>query len=415
MDQGTGSPGATPNVAAILLLLAALPLLVFYLWYCVAFNHGEFAIPSLKMVQQFPSPTWTTISIIVVWLAIQVAFQLYIPGKETEGSPLVDGSRLSYKTNGWVTWWLTWALLATCAALNLTSPAALAEEFGPLLVTANLFGFGLSIFLYWYGRHFGTPYERSANNVISDFYLGTALNPRISNFDLKFFFEARPGLIAWIIFDFAFAAKQLQLQGYVSLSMALVCAFQFWYVTDYFANEEAIVSTWDIRHENFGWMLCWGDLVWVPFTYTIQTQFLVSHPISLAWWQVGAIIGLNSAGYFIFRSANNQKHRFRQAPERAIWGKPAVYVKTSSGSLLLISGWWGLARHTNYLGDLLMALAWCLPCGFSSPLPYFYFIYMTVLLLHRERRDHDICARRYGKDWDLYCEKVRYRIIPGLY
>jgi Delta14-sterol reductase len=38
----------------------------------------------------------------------------------------------------------------------------------------------------------------------------------------------------------------------------------------------------------------------------------------------------------------------------------------------------------NYLGDLLMALAWCLPALFLHPLPYFYFVYFLILLVHRE-------------------------------
>jgi protein-S-isoprenylcysteine O-methyltransferase Ste14 len=69
----------------------------------------------------------------------------------------------------------------------------------------------------------------------------------------------------------------------------------------------------------------------------------------------------------------------------------------------------------NYFGDLLMGLAWCLPCGFESPLPYFYIVYLAILLVHRERRDHNMCATRYGADWDVYCAKVRYRIVPGVY
>lgn len=38
-------------------------------------------------------------------------------------------------------------------------------------------------------------------------------------------------------------------------------------------------------------------------------------------------------------------------------------IATATGKRLLVSGWWGLVRHPNYLGDLLMALAWSLPCG----------------------------------------------------
>jgi protein-S-isoprenylcysteine O-methyltransferase Ste14 len=51
----------------------------------------------------------------------------------------------------------------------------------------------------------------------------------------------------------------------------------------------------------------------------------------------------------------------------------------------------------------------------GSPLPYFYLVYFTILLVHRERRDHDLCAVRYGRHWETYCRKVRWRIVPGLY
>jgi protein-S-isoprenylcysteine O-methyltransferase Ste14 len=124
---------------------------------------------------------------------------------------------------------------------------------------------------------------------------------------------------------------------------------------------------------------------------------------------------LNMVGFVIFRGANIQKHRFRKDPDRLVWGKPPKYIPTSRGTLLLTSGWWGVARHSNYLGDLLMALAWCLTTGFTHVLPYFYFIYFAILLIHRDRRDNATCRNKYGKDWDSYCRKVRWRIVPGIY
>ena len=41
--------------------------------------------------------------------------------------------------------------------------------------------------------------------------------------------------------------------------------------------------------------------------------------------------------------------------------------------------------------------------------------YFTILLVHRERRDHVTCAEKYGSDWDTYCAKVKWRIFPGIY
>jgi delta14-sterol reductase len=409
-------PTATAfNVAMTAVLLVVLPLFVYYLWICLEFNHGNPIAPSAALFKYFPLPTWTSTGIVAGWLGFQVLLQICAPGQWVEGAPTAEGTRLKYKMNGWFAWWVTWAAIVAGVALHLFSPTILADQFGPLLTTANICTYLFCFYLYWHGKRYGTKHERVTGNALYDFWLGTALNPRIGNFDLKLFLEARPGLIAWVVIDFSLAAKQYDLHGFVTVPMILVCFFHFWYVADYYYHEEAILTTWDIKHENLGWMLCWGDLVWVPFTYTIQAYYLVEHVHDMPWWGTLGIILLNCIGYAIFRGTNIQKHRFRKDPARPIWGKPAQYIKTARGSLLLTSGWWGWARHMNYFGDLLMGLAWCLPCGFGSPIPYFYIVYFTLLLVHRERRDNDMCAVRYGKDWDAYCEKVPYRIIPGVY
>jgi hypothetical protein len=38
-------------------------------------------------------------------------------------------------------------------------------------------------------------------------------------------------------------------------------------------------------------------------------------------------------------------------------------IPTATGKRLLVSGWWGLCRKPNYLGDITMSIAWSLPCG----------------------------------------------------
>jgi Delta14-sterol reductase len=409
-------PTATPfNIAMTALLLVALPPLVYYIWICLEFYDGQLVLPRTDFIRLFPMPTLTSASIVVGWLVFHGLLQIVAPGKWIEGALLPDGSRLPYKMNGWFSWWFTWGCLATGVALGWIPATILADSFGPLLTTLNVFTYAFCLYLYRYGRTRGAQRERVTGNSIYDFWLGTALNPRVGRFDLKLFCEARPGLIGWVAIDLSFAAKQYQLLGAVTVPMILICFFQFWYIADYYFHEEAILTTWDIKHENFGFMLCWGDLVWVPFTYTIQACYLVRHSPRLSAWAITGLVLLNFAGFAIFRGTNIQKHRFRKNPERPIWGQPARYIQTARGSLLLTSGWWGLARHMNYFGDWLMGLAWCLTTGFSSPVPYFYIAYFTILLVHRERRDHDMCAVRYGKDWRDYCRSVRWRIVPGLY
>jgi delta14-sterol reductase len=409
----TRAPRAA-DVAGAVLLMALLPPFVYYLFLCIRDFGGALVLPAPGMFSRLPGLPLAVLALYGSWLLLQVTLQLAAPGKFHKGVPLADGTRLSHKMNGWFSFWFTLGLAFLVVGAGWIPSTILYDEFGSLLTAAQFAAFSLSVFLFFHGRT-SKQTEKRSGNTLYDYFMGTALNPRLGRFDFKLFCESRPGLVLWVLMNLSFAAKQYELYGTVTGSMILVNAFQFLYVADHFFHEEAILTTWDVKHENFGWMLCWGDLVWVPFTYSLQAHYLVNnlHPLSAP--AAAGIVLLNLLGYAIFRGANLQKHRFRKDPRILIWGKPPEYIRTANGSLLLASGWWGVARHSNYLGDLLMGLAWCLPAGFTHPLPYFYFVYFTILLVHREWRDNSMCRKKYGKDWTTYCHKVRWRIVPGVY
>lgn len=113
---------------------------------------------------------------------------------------------------------------------------------------------------------------------VYDFWMGRELNPRIGFLDLKEFCELYPGLIGWLLINLSMAYKQQQQLGYVTNSMWLVNGFATFYVADALYNESAILTTMDITTDGFGFMLAFGDLAWVPFTYTTQARFLVDYP-----------------------------------------------------------------------------------------------------------------------------------------
>jgi len=251
-------------------------------------------------------------------------------------------------------------------------------------------------------------------NPIYDWFIGRPLNPRIGMLDLKEFSELRPGMILWLILNFTFLAHQYSAIGRVTDSMLLVNGFQAWYVVDSFINEPAVLTTMDITTDGFGYMLAFGDLTWVPFVYSLQARYLAMYPLDLGMWGVLGVLAVQAVGYCVFRGSNGEKNKFRTNPNN-----PAVkhlkFIETKSGSKLLVTGWWGVARHINYLGDWIMAWAWCLPTGFATPVTYFYVAYFAVLLIHRDRRDEAKCRSKYGKDWDRYTKIVPWRIIPGMY
>ena len=67
----------------------------------------------------------------------------------------------------------------------------------------------------------------------------------------------------------------------------------------------------DITTDGFGFMLAFGDLVWLPFTYCIQARFLSFHPVHLGWAGTAAIVGVEALGLWIFRGSNSDKDAFR--------------------------------------------------------------------------------------------------------
>jgi len=400
--------------AAFVAMIVGLPALTWYL--SIAFLHHDAALvwPDAAFWSRVEPPTWTAAGFWLGWVAFQAALAAWLPGHTVRGEPLPDGRRLGYRLNGLAAFVLSLALAAALGAAGVVPATFLHDRFGELVTTANLLVMAGCVVLAVWGRRQATPEERE-RNALEAFFVGACRNPRVGGFDLKFFCEARPGMILWVLIDLSLAAKQHALHGTVSNAMVLVCALQILYVADYFWFEDAILTTWDIKHEPFGFMLGWGCLVWVPFTYCLQPLYLVGQPGPLPAWGFGAVLVVGLTGYWIFRTANLQKHRFRSDPTRKIWGAKPEVIETASGGRLLVSGWWGIARHANYLGDWLLGLSWSLTCGFGRLLPYFYPAYFAVLLVHREWRDARHCAARYGEDWEAYRRRVRWRIVPGLY
>jgi protein-S-isoprenylcysteine O-methyltransferase Ste14 len=395
-------------------MIIGLPLFTAYLFFAVRFNDGAVlpgADANWEGFKDAMMPTGRAAVIYGVWFAFQALLQRYAPGREVLGAELPDGGRLPYRMNGLVSLLVTFIAVAVLHWSGVFSIRELYDQFGALISVMTIFSFAFSAFLYWYGKQHGQARHLSGK-FIHDFWMGTGHNPRVppgrDGLDLKIFCEARPGLIFWVLINTSFAYVQYEEYGFVSTSMILVWIFQMFYIIDYFWNEEAILTTMDIKHENFGYMLVFGDLVWVPMTYSLQAHYLIDRVHSLPWWGAVLIVLTNMLGLYIFRAVNLQKHKFRGDPEGArIWGKKAEYMQTEQGGKLLLSGFWGWSRHFNYVGDILMALSWSLPCLFGSALPY--------LLIHRERRDHNFCSKKYGADWTRYCDRVPYRIIPGIY
>jgi Delta14-sterol reductase len=403
----------------------------------------------------------------LAYYGLSLVMQLVLPGTEATGVELDTGGRHEYKFNSFLSAVL---VLAGCTVGTLLYGTdfpvwTFIWDKLPQIITANLIISNV-LSLYVYLRSFSVPHPGQKNpshrelakgghsgNMLYDFFIGRELNPRVDipdsipliggqSLDIKLFCELRPGMLGWILLDLAFIAHQYRQYGTVSDSILLITAFQMLYVLDALYMEPSLLTTMDVTTDGFGFMLAFGDLVWLPFIYSLQTRYLAVHPVELGLLGIAGVLAVQGLGYYIFRASNNEKNRFRANPKDPRV-KHLQSIQTHRGTRLLSSGWWGLARHINYFGDWIMSWSYCLPTGiagyiinrYKNPVTgnvtkevvqgdargwgmiftYFYIIYFAVLLIHRERRDEEKCKRKYGADWDKYTSKVKSRIVPGIY
>lgn len=370
--------------------------------------------------------TWIIFQMILSQLPDMLHFILLsYKGGMQEGQLTPAGYILKYNINGLQAWLITHILAIYLVKNNYIDGAILAKNWSQLFIGANIIGFWLALFAYIkaLGASSYPKDNKWSGSFIYDYAMGVEFNPRFGNFDFKLFFNGRPGILAWTLINLSFAYYQYEKFGYVTDSMILVNMLQGLYVIDFFWNENWYLKTIDIAHDHFGWYLAWGDCLFLPFIYTLQGAYLMHNDINLGFIKFITILSLGFFGYIIFRWTNYQKDYFRRTENPKIWFKDAKYIeceyKVSSGKIykskLLCSGLWSLARHMNYTGDLILSLCYCLACGFNHILPYFYIIFMLILLISRCYRDEDRCSKKYGATWHLYCKKVPYRLIPYIF
>ncbi|KAI5078357.1 hypothetical protein GOP47_0006028 [Adiantum capillus-veneris] len=360
------------------------------------------------------SPSRHEVAVLLCYLLILALLDRGLPGRIVPGALLEDKTRIHYKCNGFLSLLLLSVAFTMGAAMRLYSLEVIAEKGVELFFTTLIFCFLVSLIIYTAGS--GSKIKssslrpRKTGNFLHDWWFGVQLNPGFLGIDLKFF-TIKAGMMGWFFLNLSIGAKQIQIEGSLTLPMILYQAFSMIYVLDFFWFEEYMTSTWDIIAENFGLMLIFGDLVWIPFTFSIQGWWLLAHKPVLTKFAAILNVIIFILGYAVFRGANMQKHLFKKDPTSLIWGQPPKTV----GEKLLVSGYWGIARHCNYLGDIILAFSFSLPCGASSLVPYFYPLYLFILLLWRERRDEARCKEKYKDLWVEYCKTVPWRIFPYLY
>ena len=201
----------------------------------------------------------------------------------------------------------------------------------------------------------------------------------------------------------------------------LYAAFLTFYVLDYFVYERVQLYTYDMMHEQVGFRMLWGGLIFYGWLFILPLWGMAAHPdpgFSTAWrwfWLVGTA-ALFLVGWGISRGTNLQKYTFKRWPDRKFLGIQPEYIEAGDRKIL-VSGFWGRARHFNYMGEWTLALAIGLVFGhFGILWAWTYTIFILGFFTWRQLADDKHCAEKYGPEkWAEYQERVPYRIFPGVY
>jgi len=425
------------KVISPLALIIFCPLMVMLMWYTSTSLDGSFYQLGKLMYQEgfsitcyniwspyfFGTPTaWKMIGAFALF---QLVLMKIVPGKRFDGPVTPEGNIPVYKANGvacYLITYLTFYLLS--CKFHLFSPTIIYDHLGGILGGLSIFSFFFCVFLYIKGIYFPSSSDcGTTGNFIFDFYWGTELYPRVLGWDIKMFTNCRFGMMGWGLILLSCGAKQYELYG-LSDAMLVSIILQLVYITKFFIWETGYLRSLDIMHDRAGFYICWGVLVWIAGVYTSPTLYLVHHPHHLGAPLMITFIILGTVSILINYLADRQRQLVRERNGLCkIWGKApeltVAHYTTEQGehkqSLLLSSGWWGLSRHFHYIPEILGAFFWSAPALFSHFYPYFYVVFLTILLMERAGRDDKRCAKKYGEDWKHYCQKVPDKIIPYIF
>eukprot|EP00908_Phaeocystis_cordata_P000890 Transcript_10970.p1 GENE.Transcript_10970~~Transcript_10970.p1 ORF type:complete len:477 (-),score=225.75 Transcript_10970:116-1546(-) len=384
----------------------------------------------LKVLQ--PTAEAATLLLVFNFVALLI---YWWPGKTEYGPVTINGHQPEYADNGVahsVLFTLSF-LAGSDLFLGWYKLSVLYDHFPATIGALNFFGLAFCAFLYAKGRYFpsGPDSGTSGHGPCFDYYWGMELYPRVGGVDVKKFVNCRFSMTYWMLAGVSFVAASYEKHGIVDPGLLLCALSQFLYLCKFYVWEIGYMRSIDIIVDRAGFYETWGCLVWVPAVYTLHTRTAVNLPSGLSWPAALLIFAVGILGVGLNFWADDQRQRFRaKKGDCLIWGRKPVYIEAqyatvnpSTGaaekhtSLLLASGWWGTARHNQYLFELTAAYSWGFLAGVHTHglLPLFYPVFLTILLVHRAHRDEEKCLAKYGKYYEKYMDMVPYKIVPFVY
>jgi len=339
---------------------------------------------------------------------------LIVPARTVDGyviSPKT-GKPYRYRLNGLIVYWLTVSLWVVACSSGLLAWDFFWTTRWESLAGACIVGLAFTAWIVLQAPPTG-------KGLLADLFLGRLENPQWLNgrVDAKMWlYLVGATMLGLNIYSFAMHHIRT-FPDDPSPGVLLYASLFTFFLTEYLFFERVHLYTYDFLAERVGFKLGWGCLLFYPFFYAIGLWSLADAPNPKGSSVLLVVAGvLFFLGWILARGANMQKYAFKRDPSAMFLGVIAPRVLSDGDKRLLASGFWGLARHVNYLGELLMATGLTLSLGSPGAFtPWLYPLYYVVLLVPRQIDDDRRCEQKYKALWVEYVRRVPYRIIPGIY
>eukprot|EP00039_Didymoeca_costata_P002845 m.63060 g.63060 ORF g.63060 m.63060 type:complete len:394 (+) comp11557_c0_seq4:235-1416(+) len=261
--------------------------------------------------------------------------------------------------------------------------------------------------------------EFDARGPIEHFYCGYEWNPRFFGIDLKMFNYSIGAILLLINLISCAALHIAENNGYISMAFTVYLICATWFIFEYCYFERVHLYTYDLFRERAGFKMVWGCWCFYPYFYSLGGKILADftyengpkHDLTLSFSLFIILLFFN--GWSLTRGANLQKFSLKTGQTHFLGQAHETIPGTEKR--VLCNMWWGIARHINYTGEIIQAIAFALPVWIvtGNILSWLYPLYYVVLFIPRQLDDDKICKAKYGdKAWQEYCRRVPYRMLP---
>jgi len=252
----------------------------------------------------------------------------------------------------------------------------------------------------------------NTGNPLVDLFHGRELNPTLLGANLKLQ-TFRCSMVGLALLNTLLVTEACLTKG-VNPTVVIAATYQILYALDAMYYEDCYFYSHDSLYSGFGWSLISSYLTF-PFLPTLVTRYLVAASPALPWTALAAITTMNLIGYYIYRNSENQRCQLAKDPTHPSLAHLTT-LEGTKGRRLITSGWWGMVRHPNYLGELLVQWSWVLPAapalGLAQLVPYYLPVITTLMLILRCLQINKRNSKKFGGAWTEYTARVRSNIVP---